>query len=159
MRGHALSRPCYGSAYRADPKEHFMKGSCCCGAVQFELTATPALMATCHCTRCRKVGASTVVFVKAQDLRWISGREMVQRYEPSPPYQYARCFCRICGTALGEILSEEISFPISANTLDEDPGVRTQFHEFVSEKPPWYEICDEAKRFAKHPEPSSAEES
>ena len=128
-----------------------MKGSCCCGAVKFELTGSPSMMATCHCSRCRKVGASTFVFVKAEDLRWVEGRDQVTRYEPNPPYQYARCFCRICRTALGEIVSDQASFPIAANALDDDPIVRNRFHEFVAEKPAWYEICDEAKQFEAHP--------
>ena len=109
------------------------------------------MMATCHCSRCRKVGASTFVFVKAEDLRWVEGRDQITRYEPAPPYQYARCFCRICGTALGEIVSDQPSFPIAANALDDDPIVRNRFHEFVSEKPVWYDICDEAKQFEAHP--------
>ena len=128
-----------------------MRGSCCCGAVKFELASTPTMMATCHCSRCRKIGASTFVFVKAQDLRWLSGKEKVQCYEPVPPYKYARCFCQICGTALGEIMSDQPNFPISANTLDDDPGVRNKSHEFVADKPEWYEICDEAKQFDGHP--------
>ena len=128
-----------------------MLGSCCCGAVRIELLAAPTMMATCHCSRCRKAGAGSFVFVRARDVRWISGREQVERYQPAAPYRYARCFCRVCGTALGEIVSEEDSFPIAANVLDGDPGVRNRFHEFVAEKPAWYDICDDAKRFEGHP--------
>ena len=128
-----------------------IKGSCCCGAVQFELLAEPSMMGTCHCTRCRKVGASQMVFVKRAGPRWIAGRDQVQLYAPVPPYQYGRCFCRHCGTALGEILSEGDSFPIAAHALDGEFAVRNSFHEFVSEKPAWSEICDGAKQFAGHP--------
>lgn len=128
-----------------------MKGSCCCGEIRFELLAEPSMMATCHCSRCRKVGASTFVFVRKQDLQWIAGQDAVVRYEPVAPYTYARCFCRICGTALGEILSESDTFPIAANALDDDPGVRNRFHEFVREKPDWYAICDDARQFEGHP--------
>lgn len=128
-----------------------MKGSCCCGTIRFELLNPPSMMATCHCSRCRKVGASTFVFVRQDDLRWIVGRDKVTRHEPAPPYQYARCFCAVCGTALGEILSEQESFPIAANALDDDPGLHNRFHEFVAEKPAWYAICDDAKQFEGHP--------
>ena len=109
------------------------------------------MMGTCHCSRCRKVGASTFVFVKAETLQWLSGRDQVQCYEPGPPYKYARCFCKICGTALGEIVSDQPSFPVAANALDADPGVRNRFHEFVADKPDWYDICDDAKQFEGHP--------
>ena len=128
-----------------------MKGSCCCGAVQFELVAEPSMMATCHCSRCRKLGASTFVFVRQEALRWICGKDMVQSYMPAAPYKYTRNFCGSCGTALGEILSDGESFPIAANTFDDDPVVRNRFHEFVAEKPTWYDICDSAKQFDGHP--------
>ena len=136
-------------------ESHLMiSGSCCCGAIKFELLAEPSMMGTCHCTRCRKVGASTFVFVKKEDLKWIQGRDHVQLFEPVSPYKYGRCFCRICGTSLGEILSEADSFPIAVNVLDSELSLRPRFHEFVAEKPSWYEICDDAKQFDRHPAPS-----
>ena len=100
------------------------------------------------------MGASTFIFVKKEDLKWIQGRDHVQLFEPVPPYKYGRCFCRTCGTSLGEILSEADSFPIAANALDSELSLRNRFHEFVAEKPAWYEICDDAKRFDGHPVPS-----
>jgi hypothetical protein len=127
------------------------KASCCCGAIQFELLAEPTMMGTCHCSRCRKVGASTFVFVKRDSLRWLRGKEFVTRFEPESPYRYARCFCSKCGTALGEIDSEAESLPIAANCLDDDPIIRNKFHEFVAEKPAWYDICDSAPQFEAHP--------
>ena len=89
--------------------------------------------------------------VKKDSFRWIHGREFVARYEPEQPFKYVRCFCKKCGTALGEIDSEQDSFPVAVNCLDDDPVVRNRFHEFVSSKPAWYEICDGAKQFAEHP--------
>lgn len=109
------------------------------------------MMVTCHCSRCRKVGASSFVFVSRASLTWLAGRDQVATYLPDAPYTYARCFCRNCGTALGEILSEDATFPIAANALDDDPGVRNRFHEFVAEKPAWSVIGDGAKQFDGHP--------
>ncbi|NVO58366.1 GFA family protein [Rhodobacteraceae bacterium B1Z28] len=128
-----------------------IQGSCCCGAVRFELASEPSMMGTCHCSRCRKAGASTIVFVKKEDLNWLQGKEHVALYRPAPPYKYGRCFCKVCGTSLGEILSEDASFPIAANALDTKFGLRNQFHEFVSEKPHWYDICDDAPQSVGHP--------
>ncbi len=131
-----------------------IEGSCCCGAVKFRLTSEPSMMGTCHCSRCRKAGASTIVFVRKEHLQWIQGKEHVALYQPAAPYKYGRCFCRICGTSLGEILSDEDSFPIAANALDSDIGIRNQFHEFVSEKPAWHDICDDAPQSEGHPSPT-----
>lgn len=126
-------------------------GSCCCGAVKFRLLAEPSMVGTCHCSRCRKVGASTIAFVNKADLVWVRGREQVQLFAPTPPYIYGRCFCKICGSSLGEILSEDDSFPIAANALDGDIKLKNQSHEFVSEKPSWYGICDDAPQNQGHP--------
>ena len=128
-----------------------IKGSCCCGAVQFELKAQPSMLGTCHCSRCRKAGASAIAFVKKADLNWVQGKDKVSLYQPGAPYKYGRCFCSVCGSSLGEILSDDESFPIAANALDGDLEIENQFHEFVAEKPNWYRICDDAKQFEGHP--------
>lgn len=127
-----------------------IRGSCYCGAVAFELSDQPSMMGTCHCSRCRKAGSSTFVFVKAEHFCWVRGEDNVQRFQPTPPFTYGRAFCKTCGTALGEPGAGE-SFPISAHALDDDPGVRNRFHEFVAEKPAWYDIADDAKQFPEHP--------
>ena len=126
-------------------------GSCACGAVRFALARPPSMMGTCHCARCRKLGASTFVFVARDDVRWTAGRDAVAWLEPEPPLKYRRSFCRHCGSALGELGAEAESFPISAHLLDDDPGVRNRFHEFVADKPDWCVIGDDAPQFAAHP--------
>ena len=68
--------------------------------------------------------------------------------------KYGRCFCRDCGTSLGEILSDDDSIPINAHALDggvDALTVTNQFHEFVKEKPLWYVIGDNAKQYMGHP--------
>lgn len=129
-----------------------IKGSCCCQAVQFELTEKPKMVGTCHCSRCRKSGASTIAFIKKETLRWLKGKDQVASYTPSAPYKYVRCFCKVCGSSLGEILSEEANFPVAVNLFDTEVHLENGFHEFVEEKPSWYNICDGAKQHEGHPE-------
>jgi hypothetical protein len=128
-----------------------LTGSCCCGAIEFSLSETPAMLATCHCTRCREAGASNFFVVKAETFRWTRGEEYVSRYEPEEGYRYSRAFCSHCGTSFGDAGSNQESFALSANALDDDPGLQNRFHEFVAEKPSWLPICDDAKRFETHP--------
>jgi hypothetical protein len=116
-----------------------------------ELTEKPTMMGTCHCSRCRKVGSSTLVFVKSESFRITSGVDKISTYKAVPPYKYDRCFCSECGTTLGEVLSSNETFPIVANCLDDDIGIENQFHEFVLEKPSWLKIGDDAKQFDEHP--------
>ena len=140
------------AAGRTEPVEPAaIKGSCCCGAVRFELSSEPDMMATCHCSRCRKLGIATFVFVKHASFRLLQGAEAVAEYNGGPEFSYTRCFCKHCGTALGEITSSEKSFPIAANCIDSPLAIRMRFHEFVDSKPDWYKICDQARQFAQHP--------
>ncbi|WP_168072684.1 GFA family protein [Caulobacter sp. SSI4214] len=119
-----------------------IKGSCCCGSVRFELFEPPALIGTCHCSRCRKAGSSTYVFVRAEAFSWTAGRDLVTRYHPRPPFRFVRAFCRRCGSALGDPGNGRV-FAIAANCLDDDPGIRTGFHEYTPDKPPWREGPDD----------------
>jgi len=128
-----------------------LRGRCCCGAIEFTLAKPPTMLGTCHCSRCRKVGASTLVFVERDSFTLVSGADAIATYKAEPPYKYDRCFCSHCGTALGEITSSSESFPIAANCFDDELGIAQQFHTFVKEKPSWYDISDDAKQFWEHP--------
>ncbi len=128
-----------------------IRGSCSCEMIQFELSEEPIMMGTCHCSRCRKVGASSLIFVKSDSLKITAGLEKIAVFKAKPPYQYDRCFCSNCGTSLGEILSKMESFPINAHCLDTVIETENRFHEFVSEKPGWFKIGDNAKQFDAHP--------
>ncbi len=137
--------------------EKVVRGSCLCGGVRFEITGAPLWMSRCHCSRCRKSDGGIHVSIRARDFRWVAGRELVARYVPEPPYHLVRCFCRVCGTPLGEPDTSDRGFPIAANALDDDPGVRLALHEYVAEKPAWYEIDDELPKFPGSPRETKSE--
>ncbi|WP_299608949.1 GFA family protein [uncultured Tateyamaria sp.] len=116
-----------------------IKGSCLCGAVRFAISGPPRMMGTCLCSRCRKLGTSTIVFVERDQFTLTAGEGEIETVVPVPPFTYHRSFCRACGTSLGEPLSPETSFPINAQCLDDDPGVRNTFHEHEGDRPVWAE--------------------
>ncbi|HEY7883585.1 MAG TPA: GFA family protein [Cellvibrionaceae bacterium] len=129
-----------------------INGSCCCGAVKFSLASKPEFLAICHCSRCRKLGSSEFFMVQRDSLQWISGKELVAEYVPEPPFKYKRCFCSVCGTSLGEILSTDKQFPIAANSLDSDPDIKVWLHEHVASKPSWQLLHKDAKLFDGDPQ-------
>lgn len=129
-----------------------MRASCCCGAVTFDVMSSPRILASCHCSRCRKLGATPFVFVHKSSINLVTGKEEISVYEPDPPFHYPRSFCRRCGTSLGEIISEAEMIPIPANCFDDELRLTIAFHEFVAEKPEWSVIGDDAPRFEGHPE-------
>lgn len=114
-----------------------IKGSCVCGAVQFAIDGRPGAMGTCHCSRCRKLGTSTIVFVQREQFHLLRGESQIRTLKPTEQFSYVRSFCGQCGTSLGEPMSPQDSFPINAQCLDDDPGVRNEMHEFVNDKPCW----------------------
>tara|TARA_R110001592_G_scaffold232050_1_gene489351 strand:+ start:43373 stop:43726 length:354 start_codon:yes stop_codon:yes gene_type:complete len=115
------------------------------------MSEKPSMMGMCHCSRCRKVGASALAFVKADKFNITTGRNKISVFKAESPYKYNRCFCSACGTALGEVLSDMESFPINAHCIDSEIELENKFHEFVSEKPSWFKIGDDAKQFDEHP--------
>ncbi|MBY5933218.1 GFA family protein [Tateyamaria omphalii] len=117
-----------------------IEGSCMCGAVRFVIAGQPKMMGTCHCSRCRKLGTSTIVFVERDQFTLLAGEGEIETVVPAPPFTYYRSFCRRCGTSLGEPLSPDASFPINAQCLDDDPGVRNSFHEHEGDRPVWAEV-------------------
>jgi hypothetical protein len=132
-------------------EESAIRGSCLCGGIRFEVTGAPLTMAYCHCARCRKAGGLANVTVRAEDFRWVQGQELVARYTPEAPWNLVRCFCRVCGTYLGEPETHPKAFPLSAHAFDDDPRIRPVLHEQVSSKPAWYEIADGLPQYAGEP--------
>lgn len=127
-------------------------GSCCCGAVKFTLSSKPKFLGICHCSRCRKLGASEFFMVEKDSFQWVSGKEFVAEYPAEEPFIYNRCFCSKCGSSLGEILSDAKEFPIAANALDSDPGLKVLFHEHTVSRPSWQLLHEGAKLFEENPE-------
>lgn len=128
-----------------------LRGSCACGGVRVEIVGRPLWLSVCHCSRCRKVGGSATVAVRAEQFHWLAGEDLVQRYRPEPPFHIERCFCRVCGSYIGEPRDDADGFPIAAHLLDDDPGLRAALHEHVADKPDWDVIGDDAPRFPGHP--------
>ena len=122
-----------------------------CGSVRFSIAGQPSAMGICHCSRCRKLGTSAIVFVNRTQFTLLGGADDIETVEPEAPYTYRRSFCRSCGTSLGEPLSPDDSFPINAQCLDDDPGLRPTFQEFVADRPAWAKEVGEAPEFAGNP--------
>lgn len=128
-----------------------VKGSCLCGGIRYEVDSDGfGTTVNCHCSMCRKAtGAAfrTRAAVRTAALRWVSGADLISRYESSPGE--TRTFCRTCGATLATFFRDrpsEIGLPLG--TLDDDPGVRPSAHVYVGSKAPWFDIHDELPRFA-----------
>jgi hypothetical protein len=129
-----------------DPSpENPLRGSCLCGGVRFEVTA-PFLWANhCHCSRCRKHSGAfggTQGRVPREGFRLLAGEELIRVFRPEGGR--VKAFCSVCGASLfGGEWPEGEEVAIRLGSLDGDPGIRPQFHNFVASRASWDELPDD----------------
>ena len=115
-----------------------MKGSCLCGAVEYEIDQLDMPTGHCHCRTCRKAHAAmfaSTAGVKREHFRWLKGEGKLTAFESSP--SKLRYFCSVCGSHL---IAERPAQPhviVRVATLDEDPGSKPAMHIWCSHNVPW----------------------
>ena len=132
-----------------------LQGGCLCGAMRYEVEGPLFDASHCHCSMCRRFhGAafSTYAKVSAGAFHWRAGEELLAVYETSPGIGWA--FCRICGSSLG-IPGDGGLREVTLGTLDQDPGIRPEYHMFVGSKAAWHDITDSLPQHDERP-PGSA---
>ena len=122
-----------------------VRGGCLCGGVRYEITA-PFLRANlCHCSRCRKhtgAAASAQGRVPSDAFRLLSGAGSISVFRPEGGM--SKAFCARCGSSLfGGSWPEGPEVSIRLGTLDDDPGIAPQFHNYSADAPPWLPVCDD----------------
>ena len=130
-----------------------LRGGCLCGGVRYEIEGPIQPPEHCHCGMCRKAhGAafSTNAVVETENLRVVSGRDLLTEYESSPNRR--KCFCGRCGSQLFIRRQNRPDITvITLGTLDDDPEVRPMRHVFSASKAPWYEMDNALPRFEVYP--------
>ena len=116
-------------------------GSCLCGEVSYELSGNMGIFQYCHCSRCRKFSGSAhsaSLFVIPDQFKWLSGAELVGRYEPADSKHFATSFCKKCGSSLPWLTKTGKAIVIPAGTLNDDPGIRPTQNLFCDSGASWY---------------------
>jgi hypothetical protein len=122
-----------------------VRGSCLCGAVTFVVEGEPLRAVNCHCGRCRRARSAAHaanLFTAADGVRFTRGEGNRGSYKVPEARFFTQVFCRTCGSAMPRIDRERGIAVVPMGSLDDDPGIRPQFHIFVDSKAPWYEIVD-----------------
>jgi hypothetical protein len=106
------------------------RGSCQCGAVQFEATLDLSETVTCNCSRCQRLG-SVLAFTSADGFALLQGEDALT------PFQFNKgaithLFCRTCGIqsfARGVGPNGAPMAAVNVNTLDGvDPRALSSHH-------------------------------
>ncbi len=123
-----------------------VKGSCLCGGVRFEVTLPFRRANHCHCSRCRKHSGAfgeTQGRVPREGFRLLAGHELVRVWRPDDGGA-VKAFCERCGSSLfGGTWPDGPEVSIRLGALDDDPGIRPQYHSFVGSKAAWDELPDD----------------
>jgi hypothetical protein len=132
-----------------------VRGGCLCGGVRFEVTAPFRRANHCHCSRCRKHSGTfglTQGRVPREGFRLIAGEDLIRVYDPGGA---VKAFCSRCGSSLfGASWPEGDEISIRLGALDDDPGIRPQYHSFVGSKAVWEELPDDGlPRYEASPPP------
>ena len=116
------------------------KGSCLCGAVQFEIHGPLRDSIACHCSQCRKTSGHywSATRCLREDLHMVQD-EGLAWYRSSS--QARRGFCRHCGSSLFWQLDDSEYISIGTGTLDAPTGLSTIGHIYVKDKSDYVEIA------------------
>ncbi len=122
-----------------------LTGRCLCGGVRFEVTQAPVSAGYCHCTRCQRrtgTAASLQARLVPGSLHVTSGAQLLRAFEP--PDGFPKVFCSACGSSLWS-RNRDTEDPLSVRfgVLDEDPGVRPSYRQFVAYAAEWEAIPDD----------------
>jgi hypothetical protein len=128
--------------------EHPLEGGCLCGAVRYVVTAPFVSSGYCHCTHCQRrtgTGSSPNGRVPQSGFELIQGASELRAFKP--PSGLPKVFCSRCGSALfsGEPQTDD-QVSIRFGTLDDDPGIRPEYRQYIDSAPPWDTIPDDGLR-------------
>ena len=122
-------------------------GGCLCGAVRYALHGPLRPVVNCHCMQCRRtsghfvavtaVARSGLHLLADEGLRWFASSETARRG-----------FCGRCGSSLFWDPLEADYVAVTAGTLDQPSGLRTERHIFVGDKGDYYELDDGLEQLA-----------
>jgi hypothetical protein len=131
-----------------------VKGSCLCGAIEFEMTGTPRGVTHCHCKRCRKTRGTanaTNFIVPLDGLRFVKGEELLSKYKLPEAKFYGHWFCQVCGSTMPRFDEARGFTIVPMGAFDEDPGARPERHIHVGSRAAWDVINDDLPQFEAGP--------
>jgi hypothetical protein len=123
------------------------RGSCLCGALEFEIEGKTTEIGLCHCSKCRKVSgvaSNANLMVSRENFKWISGEDRLAKF--ALPDGWGIWRCSVCGSPAPMLHPGGGAYWVPAGLFDSDPGVGIGGHIFVGSKAPWDEIGGSAQQ-------------
>jgi GNAT superfamily N-acetyltransferase len=137
----------WGDFYMAESDQY--SGGCFCGAIRYQVSGPPAMVAYCHCDDCRKSGGSVVAALagfRRDGFEIVNGNPASFGATPA----VKRSFCNTCGSPL---FYENQDFPeniyIHIGGFDQAEELPPDRHTWVSHRISWHEIHDNLAQYEK----------
>lgn len=117
-----------------------VRGGCACGAVRYEVNASPAFSLLCKCRQCQRISGSghAAQFAAPAEQTHVNGTLNYYDYTADSGNNVSCGFCPTCGNP---ILKKPARFPqfifFHAATLDAADQYQPQMVVFSSEGQPW----------------------
>lgn len=130
------------------------KGGCQCGAIRYEVSGEPQFAAICHCDDCRRSTGSafaTNVFVKAEDLKVVTGAPTSWEHPTDSGSTMTKQFCARCGSQLFGFSSRNTGMrSIKVGSIDDAGFVKPAVEVWTMRKLPFVELHHDTQHFEKN---------
>lgn len=134
--------------------EKQLSGGCACGAVRYESTAEPVIVAHCHCRDCQRASGAAMSTVFAVPRAAFRHKGPTSTYATSGDSgnPVVRHFCPDCGSPLFSDVSvlPDLQF-VRAASLDDPAAVSPTMHIYCDSAQPWGKPLDDLPHFGKMP--------
>ncbi len=126
-------------------------GHCHCGAIRYQLTGEPKVVALCHCSDCRRSAGAPVV-------AWAMFAEAALTLTQGQPKTSTlgtatRSFCPDCGSGL--FYRNAVVLPglvdVQTSTLDDPEALQPTLQMQVAERLNWMKRIHELPEFERYP--------
>ena len=132
-----------------------LTGGCQCGAVRYEITATPEALYICHCRECRKQSASAFgmsLIVTANSFRLTTGKTKTWSRSTDSGRLLDCKFCPDCGSRIWhERAGGAETISVKGGSLDQALDFAEGVHIWTSRKLPGFRIPEHAEQYPKEP--------
>jgi hypothetical protein len=131
-----------------------LSGSCLCGEVTYQIIDDIKVFQYCHCSRCRKFTGSAHaanIIIDPKNFQWLSGEELVGRFELAEAKHFATSFCKKCGSSLPWLTQSGRAYIIPAGTLDDTPSIKPMHNIYYADRAEWYEDACKLKKYDELP--------
>lgn len=129
-----------------------LSGTCCCGAVGYQVEDAFDYALNCHCGNCRRTtGSACKPFagILRDRLALTHGADRLMVHGDDLTHD---THCGTCGSLLYSVVRAGQWVHVTLGTLIDTPTIRPTAHIFVGSKAPWHEITDDLPQYQEFPE-------